>query len=1304
MAGVTYKGVDMEVRSEKKDWRPLFTSAQIQTGIGLANDGKVVRMQTSDNFCEATVKISSAVRYEVSIRAPRRYDEQWSGMPFICSCRTSYNSRYRKVRRRDWGWVGDTVEHVDEPRLWAKCDHMAAVMLLWEHEHGPWVVEETEEELEERWQRIEAEKLKQRTDKEWSRDSQELLPVSDLLNWSNPNPSWFDLETALGEKRTNRFYASRFQPTDKQADVKVTGDGESRRLSYSFYFPEEMPGERNHVGEVKLELEGNRILRSECSGHYCKNNANLCQHQLHGWNEVLNWLRANPLPDQTDSAALKLFRSFAQAEEPDGELSVARKEREAPRKECVELAPRLIEEYSGIFLGYKVGRRGGRMYVLKMPEALLTAADNGGTFALGKTDALDFKTETFLPECGAEVEQLRALTRKRGFNDWSFSSDGSAFSFTGSLLDEFYTRREGASLEYENRWNGQKGTVRLLYAPFRMEMKSEPIRDIHGQFVGMRVRGVLPKIFKGKANSYCLNGSAFSRVTEEEKAAAKAFSALTKTSDFTFQVGLDSLPEFYRRVLPGLLSLPGIRFEDACREEAESRMPEEPAFRFYLSLEGRLLLCRADVAYGEKTFHLPDFREEDSHINNSPSVLRDRGAEERIESQVNAMFPHWDPARRRFVRPADDESLFLFLHEGLPRLESMGTVYATDAVKNLRMERAPAVKMQVSVSSGLLNLEVRSPDYSREELLAILDSYEKRKTYHRLRSGAFLDLTDDEPLYEFETLLRRLRVNPSDAVRSQLSLPVYRALYLDRMLEERDALQVSRDKVYRALIKNFSTIRDADWEVPAGLAEVLRPYQQYGFKWLKTLRAAGFGGILADEMGLGKTVQAIALLQSQKDSAYRGDSLPGTPIVPNELSPRYGKRLLALVVCPASLVYNWQEEIRRFAPSLRAEVLCGGAAQRNALLKKIAAGDPEAPEILLVSYDLLRRNITHFAEISFTDCFLDEAQYIKNQSAAVSKAVRLIRAEHRYALTGTPIENRLSELWSIFDFLMPGFLYSAEEFRESFEEPITRRSDADAAEALRRMTSPFVLRRLKADVLKELPPRLEEVRYVRFGQEQRAVYDAQVLRMRELLHSPGAAGGEKMQIFAGLLRLRQICCDPALYLEGYAGESAKRDGCLDLVRSAVDGGHRMLIFSQFTSMLELLERDLAREGIPFLKLTGETPRERRLGLVNEFNNGDIPVFLISLKAGGTGLNLTGADLVIHYDPWWNLAAQNQATDRAHRIGQTKQLTVYRLIVQDTIEERILALQNTKRDLADSILSGDHTSLMSLSAEELLALL
>ena len=493
-------------------------------------------------------------------------------------------------------------------------------------------------------------------------------------------------------------------------------------------------------------------------------------------------------------------------------------------------------------------------------------------------------------------------------------------------------------------------------------------------------------------------------------------------------------------------------------------------------------------------------------------------------------------------------------------------------------------------------------------------------------------------------LMKTLQLSPKEFVKGKMHIPAYRTLYLDQMLENNESIYSNRDRHFREIVKGFKTIKDADFEEPESLSGIMRNYQKNGYKWLRTLEAWKFGGILADDMGLGKTLQVIAVLLAAKEEKQSGTSL---------------------VVAPA----------------------------RNA-------------DVLVTSYDLLKRDIDQYDQKEFLYEIIDEAQYIKNHTTAAAKAVKVVNSRIRYALTGTPIENRLSELWSIFDYLMPGFLYGYDTFKKEMETPIVKNGDEAAMARLQKMVSPFILRRLKEDVLKDLPEKLEEIRYVKFEDTQQKLYDAQVLHMKEKLASQdeGEFNKNKLWILAELTKLRQICCSPSLCFENYRGESAKADACMQLIQSAIDGGHRMLLFSQFTSMLAILQDKLEKEGIEYFIITGETSKPKRQELVKKFNAGKTPVFLISLKAGGVGLNLTGADVVIHYDPWWNLAVQNQATDRAHRIGQTKKVTAYKLIARNTIEEKIQKLQETKRDLAEQIIGGEMGQLGSMSREDLLELL
>ena len=487
------------------------------------------------------------------------------------------------------------------------------------------------------------------------------------------------------------------------------------------------------------------------------------------------------------------------------------------------------------------------------------------------------------------------------------------------------------------------------------------------------------------------------------------------------------------------------------------------------------------------------------------------------------------------------------------------------------------------------------------------------------------------------------------------------------------------------MVRNMKTIEDSDYEVPEALNSIMRSYQKNGFLWLKTLRENGFGGILADDMGLGKTLQVISLLTAEQQEMQAGEK---------ELRR-------SLIVCPASLVYNWQKEITRFAPQLKTVIVAGSVPDRASIIRHSKEG-----EILITSYDLLKRDAEVYQKFVFAIQVIDEAQYIKNPSTQAAKGVKKITAAFKLALTGTPIENRLSELWSIFDYLMPGFLYGYQKFREQFELPIVRNGDEERLERLQKMIRPFILRRLKKEVLKDLPDKIEKNMAACMEQKQKELYHAHAQRLALMLQNQTEEefADSRFQVLSELTRLRQLCCDPALVYENYEDGSAKLDLCIELIQSAVESGHKILLFSQFTSMIEILTARLQEESISCFVLQGSTKKERRAQMVEQFNRDDTSVFCISLKAGGTGLNLTGADIVIHYDPWWNVAVENQATDRAHRIGQKNVVTVYKLIAKGTIEEKIIKLQQMKEELAEEILSGDEIKTASFQREELLELL
>ena len=618
----------------------------------------------------------------------------------------------------------------------------------------------------------------------------------------------------------------------------------------------------------------------------------------------------------------------------------------------------------------------------------------------------------------------------------------------------------------------------------------------------------------------------------------------------------------------------------------------------------------------------------------------------------------------------------------LEDLQKLGEIFVSDRLKAIRVIPSPKVSVGVSLAENVLELHLNPGNFGMEELAEILSKYDRKKKFYRLRTGEFMDM-DEDGIRVLSELRENLQISEAKLKSGEITIPKYRALYLDTRLKEQDDLQVEKNREFRMLIRNMKTAEENDFELPDNLQAQLREYQKTGFWWLKTLCQNGFGGILADDMGLGKTLQTIAFLLSEMQEA------------PGDANRR------SLIVAPASLVYNWESECARFAPELQTRLVAGTQEQRKEMIQNAGMQD-----ILITSYDLLRRDIELYQDLPFFCEIIDEAQFIKNHATQGAKAVKTIHASFRLALTGTPVENQLSELWSIFDYLMPGFLYGYQKFREQFELPIVRNGDEERLERLQKMIRPFILRRLKKEVLKDLPDKIEKNMAACMEQKQKELYHAHAQRLALMLQNQTEEefADSRFQVLSELTRLRQLCCDPALVYENYEGGSAKLDLCIELIQSAVESGHKILLFSQFTSMIEILTARLQEESISCFVLQGSTKKEQRAQMVEQFNRDDTSVFCISLKAGGTGLNLTGADIVIHYDPWWNVAVENQATDRAHRIGQKNVVTVYKLIAKGTIEEKIIKLQQMKKELAEEILSGDEIKTASFQREELLELL
>ena len=719
-----------------------------------------------------------------------------------------------------------------------------------------------------------------------------------------------------------------------------------------------------------------------------------------------------------------------------------------------------------------------------------------------------------------------------------------------------------------------------------------------------------------------------------------------------------------------------ISLENLDKDLVKTYVPEDLYIKIYLDYdENNYITADIKFVYGEKEFNPL----KETNI----SVARDAIKEnEYMDIFVNTGFM-LDTKNSRLIL-TDEEKIYNFLTEQIEMYMKKFEVLVTDNFKKREIRRPKIESIGIKIENNLLQVDFTKLDFSLEEIQDIMQKYVLRKKFHRLKDGSFLNLEENDTLNFISSLLKDEEITYKDLERGEIKLPVSRSMYLDRILQKIDA-NISKDDNYKKIVKQISKKEiEEDIRLPKGLKSELRNYQVTGFKWLKILDEYQFGGILADDMGLGKTIQLLAVLQSY---------------IEEEKNPKP-----SMVVCPSSLSLNWKNEINKFTPEIKTLVISGTAEERMTQIESIRDYN-----LVITSYDLLKRDIESYklANYDFKYIIADEAQYIKNNNTQNAKAIKEINSETRFALTGTPIENSLSELWSIFDFIMPGYLYSYKKFKDVYETQIIRDNDGWAIEKLKMQIEPFILRRTKKQVLTELPDKTITVLNNEMQDEQLKLYMSFLSNARDEVKNEIKNNGfdkSQIKILALLMRLRQICCHPSLFISNYEGESSKLNQCIELLKDAISSGHKILLFSGYSSMLEIIEKELKKENIQYFKLTGQTNVGDRIKLVEEFNNNDeIKVFLISLKAGGTGLNLIGADMVIHYDPWWNLSAENQATDRTYRIGQKKNVQVYKLITKDSIEERIYELQERKANLAKTMLSTETTFINKLSKEDIMSL-
>gem|GEM_PF-68406 len=988
----------------------------------------------------------------------------------------------------------------------------------------------------------------------------------------------------------------------------------------------------------------------------------------------------------------------------------------------VQFICKLVHVHKGgakLALELKVGNK--RLYVVQKVKQFLSCVEKGEPMSFTKLFHYDPLMHVF---CAQDQAILSMLIRMRqseeayreSISGYLGASDGRDILIAPivwkpllELLLQADSRMEGTGLS-----NGplslSEGALPLFYR----------IAEGANEGYQLEVSGLRELILLPAYDAAVVEGQLYMLEPMQMRSLEDLSSALTSYGiKESIDISSQQVDEFVQHVVPELRTLGHLSIDSRVREQIAE---PELSPKLYIDFYRERITARLEFDYGVMVINpLAEYLidEEEKKV----ILIRDRFKERNLIERLDRSFLEREGSVWASER---EDAIYDVMYHLLPEFEKLADIYMPNAVKAMMPTYPIPPKVRADLGKGLdwLEISFEMEGVDEQELQELMRSIVEKKAFFRLRSGVFLSL-ENEGASSFARMADALGLEAGDIQSSHIRLPAVRAL----QLPGRD--EVSGQVKWGGSLKRFlDDLRDPDrmdFPLPQTLAPVLRDYQASGYQWLRTLAYYRFGGILADDMGLGKTLQSIAYITAslQEKPVYEQGQATGVSVdadntmsndwIMNESQQAYladptgtidgawhtsqqdGLTIRTrmthppiLVVAPASLTYNWANEFARFAPHLNVLIAAGQKDERASML-----ADMDKADVIVTSYPLLRRDLDTYLGRTFHTLILDEAQAIKNASSQTAQAVKQIQAPRRFALTGTPVENSLDELWSIFEAVFPGLFPSYRRFRDLPPERISR------------MVRPFILRRLKKDVLEELPDRIETVHRSELTVEQKKLYAAYLSQLQDETTKDMEENGfqkNRIKILAGITRLRQLCCHPALFVDGYQGDSGKMEQLLETVQDCLAAGRRILIFSQFASMLSLIRQTLTAQGNNLFYLDGQTPAQSRVDMCRRFNEGEAELFLISLKAGGTGLNLTGADTVILYDLWWNPAVEEQAIGRAHRMGQKQVVQVIRLVTEGTIEEKILELQQRKKDLIAEVIEpgdGGSTTLSEQDIRELL---
>ena len=1080
-----------------------------------------------------------------------------------------------------------------------------------------------------------------------------------------------------------------YERLDKAKEIVSQGKVEIKKVNYDNLnnFDISASVEGNHeeyTTRIKVENGELEIAECECQDYFDRYAA--CKHiaaTLIKFKQTKYWDKFDE-PKKTRHTINK-FASFRKivTELYNEELQEINAEEleQLPDNKKIKIEPRLIFDRfdSKLKLEIKIGN--SRMYKIKDLPAFYTRMARNEYYKYG--DKLEFvhTRENFTDKSKPLLDFVLRYSEML-----KYAENGSKYTYYGNTLNSTRITLGESSIDeafdvLKNKrvlTDAEKSSTQIELIEDNPNITFELGKTKDGSYKIKPNKEIFSiQIFNGKKYTYVTEGLKLYRCSKDFENTVIKLVRIFKDSYITeLDLGEEDLKDLYSVIMPRVGNC--IKLKNIKEEAIEKYKPKNLGVKVFLDFDDNdYVLADVKFCYGDEEFNP---LEKNIKIKNARNIL----AENKSLNLLRRTGFMVDTQNLRFILP-DNDKIYNFLANDIEIYMQKFEVLATENFKSKEIRKPKIGTIGVKVENNLLSIDLKKLNIDMEELKNVMQKYQLKKKYYRLKDGSFLNLEENQDIEFLDKLIAGMDIDYKDLEKDSIKLPVSRSLYLNELLKREENINASKSGEFQKIVNDLEkdNIND-EIVIPLEMESVLRDYQKTGFKWLKVLDEYNFGGILADDMGLGKTLQVLSIILDYKQNDE--------------------EKRTSIVVCPSSLSLNWLSEAKKFVPDLKVSVIKGNAKDREKIIKNIKKYD-----LVITSYDLLKRDIEIYKEVNYNFKYIiaDEAQYMKNSTTQNAKAIKQLNGTTRFALTGTPIENSLAELWSIFDFAMPGYLFSYKKFKTIYEIPIVKENDEKAMKRLKMLIAPFILRRNKKDVLTELPEKTITVLNNQMTDEQEKVYISYLAQAKqEVADEINLNGFEKSQfkILSTLTRLRQICCHPSLFIKDYKDESSKLNQCVEIISDAIDAGHKILLFSGYTSMFDILEQELKNKNIKYFKLTGSTKVDERINLVDEFNNNsDIKVFLISLKAGGTGLNLTGADMVIHYDPWWNQSAENQATDRAYRIGQKNNVQVYKLITSNSIEEKIYELQNKKAELIDNMLDNETSFINKLSKDEILSL-